>query len=83
MAMINEPHMHDPREGLTTAVQVREYLGNLQAERTQALGAGLGDNRAYMADLDSEIAMAREAYVGMAVTEMATLRGELFGRQVG
>ena len=38
---------------------------------------------AYMADLEDEIAEVSDAYVGAAVTEIAVLRGELFGPQVG
>jgi hypothetical protein len=49
------------------------------AERLEATGAGLGENVLYMSDL----AAARDAYVGLAVTEIATLRRKLSGRQVG
>jgi hypothetical protein len=30
-----------------------------------------------------DVEAARTAYVGLAITEIATFRGELFGRQVG
>ena len=66
-----------------TAVEVRAYLGRLREERVLALAEGLGGVRTYMDELDGEIAAAREAYVALAVTELATLRGELFGRQTG
>jgi hypothetical protein len=36
-----------------------------------------------MADLDDEIATAVHDYTVVAVTETATLQGELFGPQVG
>ena len=36
-----------------------------------------------MADLDGEIEATARAYVGVAVTEIATLRAELSGPQVG
>jgi hypothetical protein len=36
-----------------------------------------------MADLEADLEAAREAYAGLAVTEIATLYGELFGRQIG
>jgi hypothetical protein len=36
-----------------------------------------------MDDLDSEIVAYRLALVGASVTEIAVLRGELFGHQVG
>ena len=38
---------------------------------------------AYMADLDGEIEATASAYVGAAVTEIATLRAELSGPQIG
>jgi hypothetical protein len=34
-------------------------------------------------ELDAEFEITREAYVAAAVTEIATLRGELSGRQWG
>jgi hypothetical protein len=37
----------------------------------------------YMADLEDEVAACRAVYVGAAVTDIAVLRGELFGRNVG
>ena len=36
-----------------------------------------------MADLDEEITATRNAYVGAAVTDIATLRGQLSGRLFG
>jgi hypothetical protein len=36
-----------------------------------------------MRDLDDDLLAAREAYVGLGVTAIASLRGELFGRQSG
>ena len=44
---------------------------------------GLGTLEPYMADLDAEIEECRELYVAAVVTEMATLRAELFGPQTG
>ncbi|MDQ3677766.1 MAG: hypothetical protein M3401_13370 [Actinomycetota bacterium] len=62
---------------------IRLQLDRLVAERYEATAAGLGDNATYMSDLEEDLAAAREAYVGLAVTEIATLRGQLGGRQVG
>jgi hypothetical protein len=36
-----------------------------------------------MTELDDELAAARDAYVGLAVTEIASLRAQLSGRQLG
>jgi hypothetical protein len=66
-----------------SAVEVQAHLLDLQAERNLALIAGLAVDSAYMADLDGEIEATAGAYVGAAVTEIATLRAELSGPQVG
>jgi hypothetical protein len=65
------------------AIELQMRLKELQAERLLASSAGLAADGAYMADLKDEIAEVRAAYVGAAVTEIATLRAELFGPQVG
>ena len=66
-----------------TALDVRLQLGRLAAERLDAIEAGLGDNAMYMRELDDDLSAARASYVGLAVTEIATLRGQLFGSQHG
>jgi hypothetical protein len=58
-------------------------LRRLGAERVDAVEAGLGDNALYMDELEHDLAEARAAYVGLAVTEIASLRGQLSGPQVG
>ena len=64
-------------------IEVRTRLQALQAERAVAGFEGLATNRAYMTDLEHEITAATSAYVGAAVTEIASLRAELSGPQVG
>jgi len=64
-------------------IEVRTRLQELQAERAVAGFEGLATNCAYMTDLDHEIASATSAYVGAVVTEIASLRAELSGPQVG
>ena len=66
-----------------TATAARQQLQRLQAERLDAVDAGLGDNALYMAELESDIATSHVAYVALAVTEIATLRAQLSGPQVG
>jgi hypothetical protein len=66
-----------------TATDARNQLQRLQAERLDAVEAGLGGNALYMEDLQNDIAASRALYVGLAVTEIAVLRGQLSGRQVG
>jgi hypothetical protein len=65
------------------AIEMHTQLQELQVERALASLEGLTDNDAYLADLDQEIAVARHAYVGAAVTEIATLQARLSGPQVG
>jgi hypothetical protein len=65
------------------AADVQEHLQLLLVERELAAVEGLAENAAYMTDLDEEIAATRSAYVGAAVTEIATLRAELSGRLQG
>jgi hypothetical protein len=69
-------------EGMSST-QIRARLRELSQERVAAERAGLGRNRAYMDDLEDEIAAYRLAFVGTAVAEIAVLRGELFGRDFG
>jgi hypothetical protein len=66
-----------------TATDARNRLHRLQAERLDAVEAGLGDNALYMGDLQNDIAASRALYVGLAVTEIASLRAQLGGPQVG
>ena len=66
-----------------TAVELRQRLWALQGERLEALEAGLGANRLFMDDLDRELEYTRAAYVGMAITEIASLRADLDGRLQG
>jgi hypothetical protein len=70
-------------EPLMTAADARLELQRLLAHRLDAVDSGLGDNALYMTELETDIEVSRAAYVGLAVTEIATLRAELSGPQVG
>ena len=61
----------------TSAADELEHLSGLRAERALAVLAGDAD---LVGDLDIDIAASASAYVGLAVTEIATLRGELGAR---
>ena len=65
------------------ATEIQSRLVELKHERALAESEGLRRVTAYMADLDREIAETLSAYVGAAVTEIASLRAELSGPQVG
>jgi hypothetical protein len=61
------------------AMAARTRLEALRAEQVAASFAGLAGNATYMADLADDIAAAEAAYVGAAVTEIASLRAALEG----
>jgi len=66
-----------------SALAARDDLARLEAERVVARREGLLDVRAYLADLEAEVEYRRDVYVAAAVSEIATLRAELFGAQEG
>jgi hypothetical protein len=55
----------------------------LYVERSLAEETGLTSDPAYMADLLEDISAHECAYTGAAVIEIATLRAELSGPQLG
>ena len=61
----------------TSAAEERVRLEQLRAERALTADDELRE------DIDAEIAAATGTFVGLAVTEIATLRGEIAGRQQG
>jgi hypothetical protein len=67
----------------TSALELRERLAQLQAERAVAMTTELAAVDAYMTDLDEEIEGTRRLYVASAVFEIAALRAELSGPQTG
>jgi hypothetical protein len=66
-----------------TAFDMRNHLVSLHAERALALTANPSLAEEDLSEIDREIELTGVAYTGVAITEIATLRGELFGRQVG
>ena len=62
-----------------TAAQLQGHLRQLYAERSLARVSGLTSDPGYMADLIDDITAYEEAFVGVAITEIATLRAELGG----
>jgi hypothetical protein len=63
--------------------EIRAHLLSLANERSAAERLGLRVDGAYMADLEEEIAAYRHALVLASVTEIAVLRGVVFGREEG
>ena len=66
-----------------TATEIRSHLDALAEERAAAVAWGADAIPAYLDDLQREIDDFRAAYVGAAVTEIATFRAALSGPQVG
>jgi hypothetical protein len=63
--------------------EIRTQLARLHLERIDATEIGLGQNDAYMADLEEEILECRTRLVSAAVTEAAVARAEYAGRLLG
>ncbi len=66
-----------------SAYDFHNQLLELRAERALAEETGVARIPSYLADLERDIARSRAAFVGAAVTEIATLRGQLAGRNWG
>jgi hypothetical protein len=68
---------------IMSAVELHAQLLELQAERALAEDTGVARIGAYMDDLEREIARSHAAFVGAAVTEIASFRAQLSGPQHG
>ena len=64
----------------TSAADELAHLTSLRSDR--ALAELMGDEE-LVVDLEIDIKASTAAFVGLAVTEIATLRGELGGRHQG
>jgi hypothetical protein len=64
----------------TSAADELEHLSQLRADRALAALSGDAD---LVEDIEIDIEAATDAFVGLAVTEIATLRGEVGGRCQG
>jgi hypothetical protein len=64
----------------TSAADELEHLWHLRADRAIAALSGDAD---LVEDIEIDIEAATDAFVGLAVTEIATLRGEIGGRCQG
>jgi hypothetical protein len=63
--------------------EIRAHLIELAHERVVAESFGVRPDGAYMADLEKEVATYRKALLIASVTEIAVLRGVVFGRENG
>jgi hypothetical protein len=62
-----------------TAYDLHNHLLELQAERSLAHDTGVANIASYMDDLERDIARSHAAFVGAAVTEIASFRAQLSG----
>jgi hypothetical protein len=62
-----------------SAFELRTQLLELHAERALAEETGVARIGSYMDDLQRDIARSEAAYVGAAVTEIASFRAQLSG----
>jgi hypothetical protein len=66
-----------------SAYELHNQLLELHAERALAEETGVARIGSYMDDLERDIARSHAAFVGAAVTEIASFRAQLGGRNLG
>jgi hypothetical protein len=66
-----------------TASDAHDTLQDLLAERAAVVAGSVTVDGPTLADLDEMIEDARTAWIGAAITEIATLRAMLSGAQYG
>ena len=66
-----------------SAHDLHNQLLELRAERALAEETGVAQIRSYMDDLERDIARSHAAFVGAAVTEIASFRAQLSGPNFG
>ena len=69
--------MLHPNHPIETAAEALNRLRDLRFELALAEPAGLADDATYMDDIRDDITASQELFVGLAVTEIASLRAEL------
>ena len=75
--------MLHPNHPIETAAEALNHLRQLRFELALAEPAGLIDDASYMQDIREDITASEELYVGLAVTEIASLRAELGAQLLG
>jgi hypothetical protein len=66
-----------------SALEIRNHILGLHAERALAEQTGVAEIPAYMADLERDIAISQAAWIGAAVTEIASFRAQISGPSFG
>ena len=80
--MYQPPRCESPLHDMS-AFELHNQLLELHAERHLAEETGVANIGSYMADLERDIARSHAAFVGAAVTALATLRAQLSGPNIG
>ena len=75
--------MLHPDHPIDTAAQALRHLEHLRAQLAIVGPSRLLEDAGYVSDLREDIAASETVFVGLAVTEIASLRGELSGRLQG
>lgn len=75
--------MLHPNHPIETAADARRRLEDLRFELWMARPAGLDVDAAYVQEIQEDIDASEELYVGLAVTEIASLRAQLAAPLVG
>ena len=75
--------MLHPDHPIDTAAEALAHLRDLRSELAIAGPSGLLEDSGYLHDLRDDIAASETVFVGLAVTEIASLRAELGGRLQG
>ena len=81
--MMITPTMLHPNHPIETAAEALNRLRDLRFELAIAEPAGLLEDASYMKDIREDISASEALYVGLAVTEIASLRAELGGPLLG
>jgi len=75
--------MLHPNHPIETAAEALHRLNDLRFELALAGPAGLLEDAEYVRDIHDDITASEQLYVGLAVTEIASLRAELDGPLLG
>jgi hypothetical protein len=75
--------MLHPNHPIETAAEARRRLEDLRFELWMARPAGLDADADYVQEIQEDIDASEQLYVGLAVTEIASLRAQLSAPLVG
>jgi hypothetical protein len=74
---------HRPQQPVVTAADARARLARLATLQVAVARAARAEDAEPVARLGEDVAACRDAFVGLAVGEIASFRAQLSGPQVG